>query len=196
MASAAPCFARRAQPGDEVNRSAIDSMAEKGIDIAQEYPKPWTDEIVQAADVVVTIGCEDACHLLPRQAVRGLGLDDPAGRDVADIRPIRDDIERRMLSLLKRAEGSRQYTPDSAHEHLDRTDASRQIDVNVTTSLLITVLLVVLSARRCARRTRGSIALLPAGNQEPRTTTIDERRNREACPRRFTRDCRALGAEC
>jgi arsenate reductase len=88
------------EPGDEVNRAAIDVMAEKGIDIAQEYPKPWTDEIVRAADVVVTMGCGDACPYFPGKRYEDWELDDPAGRSVADVRPIRDDIERRVLALL------------------------------------------------------------------------------------------------
>jgi protein-tyrosine-phosphatase len=88
------------EPGDEVNRSAIAAMAEKGIDIAQEYPKPWTDEIVQAADVVVTMGCGDACPYFPGKRYEDWELDDPAGKDVADVRPIRDEIERRVLALL------------------------------------------------------------------------------------------------
>jgi protein-tyrosine-phosphatase len=75
-------------------------MAERGIDIAQEFPKPWTDEIVQAADVVVTMGCGDACPYFPGKRYEDWELDDPAGKDVADVRPIRDEIERRVLALL------------------------------------------------------------------------------------------------
>jgi hypothetical protein len=67
------------EPGNEVNPSAIDVMRERGIDIADEFPKPWTDEIVRAADVVVTMGCGDACPVFPRQALRGLGYPGPAG---------------------------------------------------------------------------------------------------------------------
>ena len=88
------------EPGDEVNRAAIAAMGEKGIDIAKEYPKPWTDEIVQAADVVITMGCGDACQYFPGKRYEDWELDDPAGKDVADVRPIRDDIERRVLTLL------------------------------------------------------------------------------------------------
>ncbi len=65
------------EPASEVNPAAIDAMAEVGIDITTEYPKPWTDEIVRAADVVVTMGCGDACPTLPRQALRGLGARRP-----------------------------------------------------------------------------------------------------------------------
>ena len=71
-----------------------------GIDIAQEYPKPWTDEIVQAADVVVTMGCGDACPYYPGKRYEDWELEDPAGLEIADVRPIRDEIERRVLALL------------------------------------------------------------------------------------------------
>ncbi len=88
------------EPGDQVNGAAVAAMAERGIDIAQEYPKPWTDEIVQAADVVVTMGCGDACPYFPGKRYEDWELEDPAGREVADVRPIRDEIERRVLVLL------------------------------------------------------------------------------------------------
>jgi arsenate reductase len=88
------------EPGDQVNRAAIAAMAERGIDIAQEYPKPWTDEIVQAADVVVTMGCGDACPYFPGKRYVDWELDDPAGKEVPDVRPIRDEIERRVIALL------------------------------------------------------------------------------------------------
>lgn len=88
------------EPGDQVNSSAVAAMAERGIDIAQEYPKPWTDEIVQAADVVVTMGCGDACPYFPGKRYEDWELGDPAGLEVADVRPIRDEIERRVLTLL------------------------------------------------------------------------------------------------
>ncbi|MCB2176472.1 MAG: arsenate reductase ArsC [Actinomycetales bacterium] len=87
-------------PGVEVNPAAIAAMAERGIDISAEYPKPWTDEIVRAADVVITMGCGDACPIFPGKRYEEWELDDPAGLDVADVRPIRDEIERRVLDLL------------------------------------------------------------------------------------------------
>ena len=68
------------EPGDEVNPAAIAAMAEVGIDITDEFPKPWTDEIVQAADVVVTMGCGDACPLFPGKRYEDWELDDPRGR--------------------------------------------------------------------------------------------------------------------
>ncbi len=88
------------EPGDQVNPSAVEAMAERGIDIAQEYPKPWTDEIVRAADVVVTMGCGDACPYFPGKRYEDWQLEDPAGMDVAGVRPVRDEIERRVLELL------------------------------------------------------------------------------------------------
>ena len=75
-------------------------MAERGIDISGEYPKPWTDEVVRAADVVITMGCGDACPIFPGKRYEEWALDDPAGQDVAAVRPIRDEIERRVLHLL------------------------------------------------------------------------------------------------
>ncbi len=80
------------EPASEVNRAAIEAMAEVGIDITTEFPKPWTDEIVRAADVVVTMGCGDACPLYPGKRYEDWELDDPAGQDVVAVRPIRDEI--------------------------------------------------------------------------------------------------------
>ena len=88
------------EPGDQVNPAAISAMKERDIDISGEYPKPWTDEIVRAADVVITMGCGDACPVFPGKRYEEWTLDDPAGLDIADVRPIRDEIERRVLTLL------------------------------------------------------------------------------------------------
>jgi arsenate reductase (thioredoxin) len=88
------------EPGSEINRAAVAAMAEVGIDITAEFPKPWTTEIVQAADVVVTMGCGDACPLYPGKRYEDWELDDPAGLDVAAVRPIRDEIRRRVEALL------------------------------------------------------------------------------------------------
>jgi len=89
------------EPGMEVNPSAVEAMAEVGIDITREFPKPWTDEIVQAADVVVTMGCGDACPLFPGKRYEDWELTDPAGQDVDAVRPIRDEIGRRVEALLE-----------------------------------------------------------------------------------------------
>ena len=88
------------EPGKEVNPFAVLAMAEVGIDIAHEFPKPWTDEIVRAADVVVTMGCGDACPLFPGKRYLDWELEDPAGQDVQAVRPIRDEIEQRIRQLL------------------------------------------------------------------------------------------------
>ena len=79
-------------------------MAERGIDISGEYPKPWTDEVVRAADVVVTMGCGDACPVFPGRHYEDWVLDDPAGLALDDVRPIRDEIERRVRRLLDQIE--------------------------------------------------------------------------------------------
>jgi arsenate reductase len=88
------------EPGIDVNPAAVAAMAERGIDISDEFPKPWTDEIVQAADVVITMGCGDACPIFPGKRYEEWTLDDPAGLGVEGVRPIRDEIERRVLMLL------------------------------------------------------------------------------------------------
>jgi arsenate reductase len=94
------------EPGYEVNPSAIAAMKEVGIDITGEFPKPWTDEIVRAADVVVTMGCGDACPVFPGKRYVDWELDDPAGKDVASVRPIRDEIGERVRDLLSELEVS------------------------------------------------------------------------------------------
>jgi arsenate reductase (thioredoxin) len=89
------------EPGHEVNPSAITAMAERGIDISGEFPKPWTDEIVRAADVIITMGCGDACPIFPGKRYESWDdLHDPAGLDTEAVRPIRDDIERRVRRLV------------------------------------------------------------------------------------------------
>jgi arsenate reductase len=88
------------EPTSEVNPAAVAAMAEVGVDISAEYPKPWTDEIVRAADVVVTMGCGDACPLFPGKRYEDWELEDPAGLDVAAVRPIRDELGRRVGALL------------------------------------------------------------------------------------------------
>jgi protein-tyrosine-phosphatase len=88
------------EPGNEVNPAAIKAMAEVGIDISGEFPKPWTDEIVQAADVVVTMGCGDACPLFPGKRYEDWVLTDPQGLDYLSVRPIRDAIKQRVTALL------------------------------------------------------------------------------------------------
>lgn len=88
------------EPADSLNEAAVAAMAEVGIDIADSFPRPWTDEIVGVADVIVSMGCGDACPVLPGKRYLDWDLEDPAGRDVAAVRPIRDDIERRVRELM------------------------------------------------------------------------------------------------
>ena len=90
------------EPGTELNPAAIAVMAEVGIDITSEYPKPWTEEIVRAADVVVTMGCGDSCPYYPGTRYEDWELDDPAGLDIDAVRPIRDEIQQRVRELLDR----------------------------------------------------------------------------------------------
>ena len=88
------------EPGNQVNPSAVAAMAERGIDISGEFPKPWTDEIVQAADVVVTMGCGDACPIFPGKRYEDWELDDPAGKGIDTVRRVRDDIRGRVENLI------------------------------------------------------------------------------------------------
>jgi len=88
------------EPGAAVEPGAIAAMAERDIDISGEFPKPWTDEVVRAADVVITMGCGDACPVFPGKRYEEWTLDDPAGLDLNGVRAVRDDIERRVLNLL------------------------------------------------------------------------------------------------
>jgi protein-tyrosine-phosphatase len=90
------------EPGNQVNPAAIAAMTERGIDIAGEYPKPWTDEVVRAADVVITMGCGDACPIFPGKRYLDWDLTDPAGKTLDQIRPIRDDIDQRVRELLSK----------------------------------------------------------------------------------------------
>lgn len=91
-------------PGSQVNPSAVAAMEEVGIDISSSYPKPWTDETLGAADVIVTMGCGDACPVIPGKRYLDWELDDPAGKDVAEVRPVRDEIEQRVRGLMDQLE--------------------------------------------------------------------------------------------
>jgi protein-tyrosine-phosphatase len=87
-------------PADQVNPSAVAAMAEEGIDITAVTPKILTTDAVRASDVVITMGCGDSCPILPGKRYEDWELDDPAGKGVASVRPIRDDIKARVLALL------------------------------------------------------------------------------------------------
>lgn len=87
-------------PGDRVNPSAVQAMAEAGIDISDQRPKVLTTDAVEASDVVITMGCGDACPVFPGKRYLDWQLKDPAGKGVESVRPIRDEIERRIRGLL------------------------------------------------------------------------------------------------
>jgi len=88
-------------PGDQINPVAVEAMAEVGIDIASEQPKVLTDQAVRDSDVVITMGCGDACPFYPGKRYEDWELDDPAGQDLATVRPIRDEIRTRVEGLLR-----------------------------------------------------------------------------------------------
>jgi arsenate reductase len=87
-------------PADRLNPAVVTAMSELGLDISKEFPKPLTDEVVRAADVVITMGCGDACPLYPGKRYLDWDLEDPAGKPLATVRQIRDDIDDRVQSLL------------------------------------------------------------------------------------------------
>ncbi len=93
-------FSGGSEPADEINQAAVTAMAEVGVNISGEIPQPWADEIVRAADVIVTMGCGDACPVYPGKRYIDWELDDPSGKAVEDVRPIRDELERRVRGLL------------------------------------------------------------------------------------------------
>lgn len=93
-------FSGGSEPAGSINQTAVAAMAEKGIDISEEIPQPWADEIVRAADVVVTMGCGDACPVFPGKRYLDWELDDPSGQPIEKVREIRDDIENRVRGLL------------------------------------------------------------------------------------------------
>ncbi len=87
-------------PGEEVNPAVIDAMEELGVDMGEEFPKPLTDEVVRAADVVITMGCGDACPIYPGKKYEDWVLDDPAGESLATVRRIRDELDTRVQKLI------------------------------------------------------------------------------------------------
>jgi arsenate reductase len=97
-------FSGGSEPADMVNQAAVAAMAEKGIDIASEIPQPWADEIVRAADVVVTMGCGDACPVFPGKRYIDWDVEDPADKTIDEVRPIRDDLEQRVRGLMAELE--------------------------------------------------------------------------------------------
>ncbi len=87
-------------PTDVINPAVVAAMEELGLDLSKEFPKPLTDEVVRAADVVITMGCGDACPIYPGKRYLDWELEDPAGKPLDEVRPIRDEIDRRVQDLL------------------------------------------------------------------------------------------------
>ena len=88
-------------PADEINPAVVEAMAEVGLDMSEEFPKPLTDEVVRAADVVITMGCGDACPIYPGRRYEDWVLDDPAGQDLEKVRRIRDELDARVTVLVR-----------------------------------------------------------------------------------------------
>ena len=93
-------FSGGSDPASEVNHAAVEAMAEIGIDIRSQVPKRWTDDVVRAADVIVTMGCGDACPIFPGTRYEDWPVPDPAGQGLDSVRPIRDEIGARVRALL------------------------------------------------------------------------------------------------
>jgi protein-tyrosine-phosphatase len=87
-------------PADSINPAVIEAMAELGVDMSEEFPKPLTDDAVRAADVVITMGCGDACPIYPGKRYEDWVLDDPAGQDIRAVRRIRNEIDARVTALV------------------------------------------------------------------------------------------------
>jgi len=87
-------------PAEEINPNAVAALKELGIDMTEEFPKPLTDEVVRAADIVITMGCGDACPIYPGKKYEDWELDDPAGQDLETVRRIRDQLDRRVTKLI------------------------------------------------------------------------------------------------
>ena len=93
-------FSGGSEPADRINPAAVEVMADAGIDITGQQPQRWTDDAVRQADVVVTMGCGDTCPVFPGTRYVDWDLEDPAGKPVEAVRPIRDDIEQRVRALM------------------------------------------------------------------------------------------------
>ena len=93
-------FSGGSDPASVINPAAVEAMAEIGIDISSEFPKPWTDEVVRAADVIVTMGCGDSCPIFPGKRYLDWEVGDPAGLTVEDVRPIRDELGERVQTVM------------------------------------------------------------------------------------------------
>jgi len=87
-------------PGEQINPVVIEAMTELGVDMSEEFPKPLTDEVVRAADIVITMGCGDACPIYPGKKYEDWVLDDPAGQEIETVRRIRDELDERVVTLI------------------------------------------------------------------------------------------------
>lgn len=87
-------------PGETINPAIAQILTERGLDVSKEFPKPLTDEAARAADIIITMGCGDACPVYPGKRYLDWALTDPAGKDVDEVRPIVDEIDRRVRELL------------------------------------------------------------------------------------------------
>ena len=88
------------EPADRINPVVAEAMTEVGVDLSKEFPKPLTDEVVRAADAVITMGCRDACPIYPGKRYEDWELEDPAGKDLDTVRRIRDDLDTRVQALI------------------------------------------------------------------------------------------------
>jgi arsenate reductase len=88
-------------PGERINPNVVEALSELGVDISKEFPKPITDEVVEAADAVITMGCGDACPIYPGKRYEDWEVEDPAKLDLQGVRQVRDDVQRRVEALLQ-----------------------------------------------------------------------------------------------
>ncbi|MBN2113408.1 MAG: arsenate reductase ArsC [Acidimicrobiia bacterium] len=100
VGDAVDVFSAGSAPAPDIHQTAVEAMAEVGVDIRTEFPKPWADEIVRAADVVVSMGCGDACPVYPGKRYEDWEVTDPAGQTLEVVRSVRDDIKRRVQELI------------------------------------------------------------------------------------------------
>jgi protein-tyrosine-phosphatase len=89
------------EPAEQLNPAVVAALAEVGLDISSEQPKPLLDEVAKRADVIITMGCGDSCPVYPGKRYLDWDLPDPAGRPIEEVRPIRDEIERRVIALVE-----------------------------------------------------------------------------------------------
>ncbi len=107
------------EPAAEINPAVLAAMDEVGLDLSREFPKPLTTEAVEGSDVVVTMGCGDACPVFPGKRYLDWELEDPAGKSLEEVRPIRDEIDRRVTALLE------ELVPDLRQVRFDAPTAVR-----------------------------------------------------------------------